>query len=264
MIVYCNGDSFVAGVELGDDILPEYPGALPFNASNEIREKSKQWIDKTYDNTHLWSTIRRSNNHLIKLHEKNKAWPNKLSSLLGVSVINSAQGGASMDRIARTSISDLIALKKQHERIVAVIGITEPSRAELANEEYNWHDVILHINYDSDILLHSLVKYKIYHETEYHHMVNFLKNVILIKDFCKLNDIELFWVTPIGDPMLKVEPNRQDYQDLLEYADFKPTIEMLNIARGSGLPDVILPSYHWAESIHALVAQKLSHLIKVS
>jgi len=264
MVVYCNGDSFVAGVELGDDILPEYPGALPFNASNEVRKKSKQWIDKTYDNAHPWSTIRQHNNNLIRLHEKNRAWPNKLSSLLGISVINSAQGGSSMDRIARTSISDLIVLKKKHERIVAVIGITEPSRAELASEQYLWHDVILHLNYDSDILLHSLVKYKICHETSYHHMVNFLKNVILIKDFCKVNDIELIWLTPIGDPILKVEPNKQDYHDLLEYSDFKPSIKMYDIAEDCGLADVILPSCHWAESIHALVAQKLSHLIKVS
>jgi len=264
MIVYCNGDSFVAGVELGDSILPEYPGAVPFNASNDIRAKNKQWIDKTYDKSHAWSAIRHDNGPLIRLDEKNRAWPNKLGSLLGIPVINSGLSGASMDRIARTSISDLIALKKQHERIVAIIGTTEPGRAELANEEYIWRDIILHINYEHDSLLNSLVKYKICNETEYHHMVNFLKNVILIKDFCKLNDIELLWLTPIGDPILPVEPNRQDYQDLLEYADFKPSIDMFNIAQACGLPDVILPSSHWSESVHTLVAQELSHLIKVS
>lgn len=264
MIVYCNGDSFVAGVELGDSILPEYPGALPFNASSTSQTKNSEWIRKTYDSTHPWFAIRHSYESLIRADEKNRAWPNKLSSLLGVPVINSSQSGASMDRISRTSISDLISLKKQHERIVAVIGTTEPGRAELASEVYVWHDIILHMKYDNDILLQSLVKYKICNETEYHHMVNFFKNIILIKDFCKLNDIELLWLNPIGSPMLKVEPIRQDYQDLLEYAAYKPSIDMFDIARDSGLPDVSLPSFHWSESIHALVAKELSHLIKVS
>ena len=87
MIVYCNGDSFVAGVELADYMLPEYPGCVPFHHDQETSDRNLKWIRKTYDMSHEFGLIRKKKKYSLAIEEKNRAWPNKLKTLLELVLI---------------------------------------------------------------------------------------------------------------------------------------------------------------------------------
>ena len=71
MQLYFNGDSFVAGVELADDILPEYPGLTSWIEDVTIRNKiysgHVEWIANTYNNKHY-------------LHERSEEHTSELQS----------------------------------------------------------------------------------------------------------------------------------------------------------------------------------------
>ena len=266
MIVYCNGDSFVAGVELADYMLPEYPGCVPFHHDQETSDRNLKWIRKTYDMSHEFGLIRKKKKYSLAIEEKNRAWPNKLKTLLGSDVINSAQAGSSMDRIARTTISDLISLKKNHDDIVAIIGTTGAARSEVPHEDQPWVDIIH--NYKHQGNTDALIDYKINYEKDYHAFVNFYKNLIQIQDFCKVNNIRLLLLATVNGKThenLVIEENYKneiDLKNLVGYANLSFAIDMFDIAAKCDLPDVIAPSSHLSESVHSLVADKLYNILK--
>lgn len=264
MIVYCNGDSFVAGTELGDHLLPGHPGYLPFDAAPQLRAKNNEWITNTYDSSHPLNVFRKSLRHQIEIEEKARAWPSKLHELLKCDTINAAVGGASMDRIARTTITDLISLKKDHDNIVAVIGTTGSDRYEVPYMvDSPWADIIPHYSVHQGT--EDIVNYNIRHKTDYHSCVNFYKNIILIKDFCTSNNIQLVWLATMHSVELPVEKEYKhaiDFLNLKEYANLNYDIDMNRIAADCGLPHVHAPSYHFTEEIHDLVAKQLLTIIK--
>lgn len=265
MIVYCNGDSFVAGTELADYMLPEYPGCLPFNASETLRQKNREWIGKTYTKSHEWSTVRHSHRHFIEDEERARAWPTKLHNLLGCEVINAALGGSSMDRIARSTVTDLISLQKENDSIVAVIGTTGMDRYEVAHDSQPWVDIIPHYSTHSNT--EEIINYKLKYEKDYHVFVNFYRNVIFVKDFCEVNNIKLIWLSAASDEAsrLTIEEQYKNEKDLLnlkEYAQLKYSIDMFDIASTCGLANVFAPSHHFSEEVHAIVANQLQTIIR--
>lgn len=273
MLIYCNGDSFVAGVELGDDILPDYPGLSDFDSDLST---PKQWIANTYDSKHHYSVEReRRNKELIEL-EYQRAFPNKLKNKLNVDVVNHAMGGSSMDRIVRTTITDLISLKKDHNNIVAIIGDTHCSRSELANFEFidstdivgfTRHWVCLSTTYKmaNSKPLDPVIEYKLRYEKNYHMIVNYYSNVIRLQDFCKINNIKLYWVSSYnGIDNVTVEKEYKDdlcLNNTIEYSQFEYTIGMREVALEI-YNNVICPSGHFSEVVHEEVANRLVDIIK--
>ena len=265
MHLYFNGDSFVAGIELGDDILPNYPGL-----SQNI-------------NRHWYNNIRRVEHdsdiyRQIKKLEYERSFAYKTAQTLNVQFTNAALGGSSMDRIARITIKDLLLLKKTHvnEKIIAIIGTTECSRTEVPRTGNTsgrrvWEQIIIDSTHLLDKEYQDFLKYKVLHETDYHRLINFYKNVILIKDFCKLNDIDLYWVAPVNNyetgQNTKIDNSvlekMEDYKLLKEYADLKYTIFMQGIKETEFFgKEVTCPGGHFAEAIHTVVATKLVEVIK--
>jgi hypothetical protein len=253
MIIYCNGDSFTAGTELGDDILPNYPGTLNFMPTVEQRELANKWKDSTHDPLILGS-IRHENRLLIKKLELERAWPNKLSSLGNIEVINGSEGGASMDRIARTTICDLLRLKKNTEDIIVIIGTTSTIRFELGNRNF-WQTILVtsHVNKE----IEPIVRFKLEMETDYHWFVNFFKNVIYIKEFCKTNGFKLYFLNACTIlPTYDLLDKNKDLQDMVNYADLKYELNMKDIAEKINY-NVRTTTFHYSEIVHDEVAKIL-------
>jgi hypothetical protein len=106
--VYTNGDSFTAGAELADGILP---GVLPLKSGPymcgiyELSTKEKKWAhDRYLAGIKFYGSIEN-----FETAEKSLAWPAELSKINSkIQVQNGSKGGASMVGIAHRTISDLM------------------------------------------------------------------------------------------------------------------------------------------------------------
>jgi hypothetical protein len=294
MIIYNNGDSFVAGIELGDDILPGHPGKLSIpqdHSPDSIHTLAKQWIANTYDQSHELGKKRSELfNEIISL-EYSRAFPNKVSQILKYDmvpyfnrnfgefkppfVVNRALGGASMDRIVRTTIADLIEIRKHHtSNIIAIIGTTDEHRWEIPS----WTKPC--VNFQGDMTmwtcLHSsgqlpesvpyikdLINFKLAYQLDYHALVKFYKNVVLLQDFCKLNDITLLWLETYNRSFDNntMYHDLYDLENLKNYADYKRSILMQCIAEEIS-DGALCPSGHFSEVVHDAVANKVVALIR--
>ena len=187
-----------------------------------------------------------------------------------------------MDRIARTTVADLISLKREHTNIISIIGLTGINRSELPsgghvrightvrdNHSRMWVDVTHH----QPSIFHAskaVLDFKLKYETDYHCYINFYKNVILIKDFCSVNNIQLYFVLPMRLPPkfwhMGID-NTYSYNDieniknLENYANLVPNIDMSDIADSCKLPEVFAPGGHYVESIYEIVADKLLSIL---
>jgi len=282
MKLYFNGDSFVAGCELGDDVLDGYPGLLSWPMDTTKHELHKEWLRRTHVPT--TSPKHHSNRtekfSLIGKLELERAFPNKVQQLLNIPVINHAMSGASMDNIVRHSMTELYNLRKENpnEEIIAIIGTTYPGRSEIPYDELNRIDlhnrkqdwICISGNYsidcDSDYIT-SVRKFKVLYETHYHNLVNFYKNIILLQDFCKLNNIELHWVATFDNVSkdywaLDEYSDRPDINMLMEYANLEYTLDMKEIivTEFAG-QNVVCPGGHFGEIIHERTAQEIVRLL---
>jgi hypothetical protein len=259
MILYTNGDSFVAGSGLALHLLPNYPGVHD-HADEKIYKENRQWIDRCYSNPQSFKLVA----EVIPKVESAIAFPNKIKKLLNCQVINNAQGGSSFDRIARTTITDLIGLKKSNpdSKIVAIIGDTDIFRSEVAYNrlgENTWFQ--MHCNLTPPQDLKNLLRYKLLHEHNYHRMLEYYKHWILIKDFCKLNNIEVHWID-IGmvQEDHRVLTQHPDLAQLKEYADVTASVNMSTCAMN--VKGKFLPDGHFSEPVHAIVAEQFAKILE--
>jgi hypothetical protein len=265
MFLYANGDSFVEGCELGDFLLPDYPGARNFNSPND--PEVRQWFNNIHVmETAAWST-RKDLLPKIQCEEKQRNFVAKLAGHLNVDFLNSALGGSGIDRIARTTIADLIELKKTKIDIIAVIGTAEPIRLELPCADSAlppWR--MFHPGNPITVSPFSEVtNYYYMNVSNYHRIMFLLKNVVLIQDFCRANEIKLIWVSGnsviLDDyPVEEQYANEKDICQLLDYTKFRPPVSMKDIARDINY-NTVLPGYHFSEVVHEETARQLAELI---
>lgn len=262
MYLYFNGDSFIAGSELGDDILPEYPGMVD---STSDRKQFKSWYIKTR------KLVTGDLQKELDVLERSRAFPAKTANILNLPFVNKALGGSSMDRIARTTIADLLKLKRKNtNNVVAIIGTTGWGRSEFAlyrKARPNWQCIVPYVTHLNETeLTETLRKYKTLNETDYHHGINFYKNVILIQDFCKLNNIPLLWISVICDPPYTDFRELEKYADYVNYRDYANlnyAIDMNECVNTyfKGQP-IVCPGGHYGEPAHDLMAKKLADIIR--
>jgi hypothetical protein len=261
MILYCDGDSFIAGTELADDLIIDHPGYLPYGAPKYLREQNKMWITRTYSGD--LANERDRLKFTIHDLEKKRCFATKVANKLNVSVVNESKGGSSMDAIARRTITNLINLKKQNPNIIALIGTSDIWRSEISYAHDDWICIQPDTTWYEGI--EEVVKYKTLYEKNYHGFVRFYKNIITIKDFCKVNDIQLHFIQTHFDLLsVNIEEeykNRKDYVEMKEYANLQYSINMLQIAIDCKLPNVLCPSSHYSEDVHSLVADKVIELL---
>lgn len=112
MNIYVNGDSYTAGSELTDWVLPGFPGynSVGPPIAGEVSKEIREWTTLKWQEAskHYGST-----DNYIKA-EKSLAWPAELSKLDSkLFVDNGSKNGASMTGIAHRTIADLLMNKAQ-------------------------------------------------------------------------------------------------------------------------------------------------------
>lgn len=277
-LLYFNGDSYSAGVELADDMLPDYPGcfAWPLNYfEDDVARKAKAWIDNSHNGKHPFNKTRMSIVHEMTQTELARSYPGLVHKITGIPTMNKSQGGSSMDRIARVTITDLIRLKQEDpdRKLVAFIATTYIERSEIPNNLFpkldmhgspeDWASIAVSFRQDDhDDMIESIRKYKVLYETQYHSMVNFYRNVILLQDYCKLNDVDLYWISA-GENIQtlvyqKPYEDRTDLKALMDYANVQATISMRDIIEYELVGQLTLcPGGHFSQIVHDRTAEKI-------
>lgn len=251
LFLYANGDSFVQGVELGDFLKTEFPGYYNFNEERPAHIH-KWFLEDQQRNKFTSDELLKK----IAVEEYNRNFVAKIQQKLNCKFLNSGLGGSSNDRIIRVTIQNLIEIKKQHKNVVAIIGTSDPSRLELPNNNNTalWRPYFLST---TDNINNELSKYYLLNLSRYHRMVLFYKNVILLQDFCKVNNIKLLWLAGnaniIDDNNVTDRKSVEDYNNFKEYANFSYTVEMPKIAKDIN-DGVMCPGYHFSEKVHDATA----------
>ena len=142
--VYTNGDSFTAGTELADSVLP---GAPPLKLDrtrvcrfNNLTDEEKKWAHNRHAaGIKFYGSIENFENA-----EKSLAWPAELSKInSNIQIQNGAQPGASMIGIAHRTMSDLMLSKTAGINFDFVfIQLTSPSRIEVYDAKYSHNKFI--------------------------------------------------------------------------------------------------------------------------
>jgi hypothetical protein len=262
MFLYTNGDSFTAGSELADDILPGWPGYMrDCDPGSDAYRKNLQWKRNVWQNEQNIDLINKSENL-----GRTMAWPAALAKLFRCQHLNSGEGGSSFDRIARTTISDLINLKRQHTDIVAVLSTTDIFRCELPSttSSYFWEP------FDCKVMPESrgpeyreylmMVKFKIKNETVFHRLWNFYYHALQIKNFCLQNNIRLYWVETFTNGLYpEADENNHPYiKPLKEEVNIIPIVSMSDVAHQDYYGDnKYCPTGHFRKEIHDLFARKI-------
>jgi hypothetical protein len=256
MILYTNGDSFVAGCGLVDYQFPGYPGdygrsdADNINVSENIRWKNQIFSAPGVNAASLVAQV-------SKL-ERKKAFPFKLKQLLGCELIDSSEGGSSFDKITRKTLVDLINIRKHtSNRIVAIIGDTALHRRDQPythNGDPSWFQLQPNISYPP--VLEVIYKQNVLVEHNYHSLFYYYKNCILLKEFCINNDIELHWLNVFNNELLEIK----ELKMLKEYIDIKYTVDMA--AESHKVATCFVSDGHFSEPVHDLVAAEFNKLLQ--
>jgi hypothetical protein len=262
LILYFNGDSYVAGTELADPYFfpsithkfKEMPNKRP--SSNLTELKSLLEIKKTISLEKIYQV------------EKEKSFPGKVCSSTGIETINAGKAASSLDRIARRTIEDLLVLKKKEKKIVAFIGITEPSRFEFPNPLNNnetdfWECLIPGYGFiDKFKLVNPVLKYKAVYEKDYHLISRMVRNLIYIKSFCLANSIDFYFVDTWSFDLEKYKDlisKNNRLSDMIEYLDLKFLFKMSNFIENVKLPYCL--GGHFTEEVHEITANFLSDFL---
>ena len=271
MFIYANGDSHIAGSELGDFLLPGYPGPRDFGS--EPTTYTKHWVNQLYtppsNEMAAIPGLRKKRDELrnkISFEEKTKNLIHKTSQLLGVEYYNNALGGCGNTRIIRTSITDLIELKKTEKNIIALIALSDPMRLEIPSIVSNnkWTSISAHsVDYlKEDMPERAIIEYYFTHSTVYNQLIWLYLHVITLQDFCTANKIKLHWISTIHNQIdvLECQPD-DELSTLASYVNFNPIVKMYDIAREIRV-HTINPGYHYSEIVHQRAAEQLAAILQ--
>jgi hypothetical protein len=266
MILYTNGDSFVAGCGLADYLLPEYPGDCGTTADLEMDRKfTDEWNQKKKQ---LWSSCTTKTLYRIIQLERIKAFPAKLKTMFNCELVDSSEGGSSFDKITRKSIVDLIKIRKStSERVVAIIGDTVLRRRDqpyiTQNGKPDWFPFQYNgghpqPNISCPPMLEVIYNQSMFTEHRYHTLYYYYKNCILLKEFCKNHNIELHWLRVIDSNDTDLECY-DDLTVLREHADIKHSVNM--IQESASVQLCFVRDGHFSESVHDRVTQSFYSII---
>jgi hypothetical protein len=274
-LLYFNGDSFVQGTELADHL--HIQDNIGFFSYHDYY-KSLLYTDPKIKNWRIPHLGKLASNDVVR-DEFKLSFSNLVGEKLNVEVINHAMGGSSLDRIARSTISDLIKYKNEFTNICAFVGLTEPFRSEIPNpnlsnrnnldmhgNKQSWIDILNSPKLFNDKHIHAIRDFKLECETNYHQLIRFYKNIILIKDFCKTNNILLYFINVFDLPTsVIVEDEYKDNTDLknmCSYADLRCDLDFHQLIIENKHEKLLCSGGHYNFVAHEMFAKKLIEFIE--
>lgn len=266
VVVYCNGDSFCNGTELGDIHITSHPGFYDFEqVGKDVEFSNRKWYRDSIDENHRLGQERNLKRALIQAEEERCAFPSLLQKKLDVKLINKSLKtlGNSQSSITRNTIIDLHHLAKNYKKVIAVICNTSINRLEVPNT-LQWNNLMLgnipNASNHYEEMLQGLAKFYNYYGTDYHLYTEWYKNIILIKLFCEQQGIKLYWTT--GMPYDNIELHgKDDLLSLVNIANFRYDVHMYDVAKQIG-KEVWCPGSHFSPLVHQKVAELFADLIR--
>tara|TARA_Y100000389_G_scaffold183648_1_gene201360 strand:+ start:876 stop:1769 length:894 start_codon:yes stop_codon:yes gene_type:complete len=297
MLVYCNGDSFTAGISLYDYVLPKYLGPMNkkqiSNSSKNIKyfQKVKDTYDckyvdyksiKTINNTNLeffddkcLGAVQYSNvKHIL---EKQLAYPAQLEKVdRTIKTINAAIAGASITGIIYRTIIDLLDFKAAGQKIHrVVIQLTSASRGEFFSsigQNLMTDRPLTHFNDPDHRRISKLVTIT---HTDEDFMIKYLYTVSMLKEVClsitgKLPVIIDSYNGTFFDPVIKRLDDEIKNNNSGEYNHFNKLLEhsMYNIWNNNFMKNIantvkrpLEHDEHYALTVHKKAAAELVELL---
>lgn len=261
VLIYCNGDSFVNGHELGDDLITGYPGYHDYSDTGTIRKKSNIWYSKSFDESTDSCKERNYKTKDIFRKQHELAFPNLIQKHTGLKVINAATTylGNSQGCITRNTITDLYNLKQQYSKIITIIGVTSINRLDLPNKRGGWHNIMLSGNsvnskdhYETQV--NGLMDFYYHYYKSYHLYIDWLKNVLLIKNFCEVNNIDLLWTTGIHPLVCDDLPDEPDLLAFFNSVKLVYDVNLVELAQTIN-KQTMCPGYHFSPIVHEKAAE---------
>lgn len=297
MLVYCNGDSFTAGVHLSDHVYPKFPGTF---TRDELKTKSAeiaQFVDvKTKydrkfvrqddlknrtDHLEFFDTMEPGRNivqNCINELEKLYAYPAEIELLdSSIKTYNKGVPGASIGGICQRTILDLLELKSKNITVDAVvIQLTSIGRYEIYDFNHSYFILDRPLGYfktsklDQQISDAITLKY-----TDYDYVIKFLYHLITLKETV----LSITGKLPILIDSMNgehtqglIKTTREHIKivcpDSLEKFDLLVEHSMINTAHHmlmSNLAQQIERPYvfdgHYSAEVHKLTAQELIKLL---
>jgi hypothetical protein len=126
MNIYVNGDSFPAGFELADTVLPSFPGLQTKMFTNNPH--FKKWeMERKAEGSRYYGNL-----ELLEKAGKDLAWPAELTKIdSNITIYNGAKAGASIAGISNRTINDLVSYKNNNIKFDYVfIQLTTTDRYE--------------------------------------------------------------------------------------------------------------------------------------
>jgi hypothetical protein len=191
MFIYFSGDSFTAGDELADFMLPNWPGY--FSDSDEhAKKQGRSWAAK-HRLKAIYSQPREQLNQFF-IEQQKRVWPTLLAKKLGADYLVSGKGGSSQGDTNYRTMLDIERLIGEGKKIDHVfIQVTEPYRIEIFNK---YQDTYYTNNAISSLLACLADVYTNYNEKEFTKrwllieddtgkIARFLTNIIFIRNYVK-------------------------------------------------------------------------------
>lgn len=298
MLIYCNGDSFAAGVNLGDHIFPEYPGGFTWEElktrTNDINRFSKiksEYLQKYVDLSKLLNSVNDVGfydvpglglnqvagciNHL----ERTYAFPAELEKLdSSIKVINKAKPGASMAGICNRTLLDLLELKSKGIRVDrVVIQLTSIGRYEVYDAEFPYFIFdrqLGHFNSDNKYI-NQIAEAVALKYSNYDHTVKFLYSLITLKETVlsitgklpvlidSMNGEHTDSLVEYTRPHINITNTKsvEQYDALVEHSMIKTAHQMLmhNLSKQVNRPYAY--DGHFRSEVHKLTAVELIKLL---
>lgn len=263
-IVYCCGDSHAAGGETVDDLLwpGEHPGFRGDPGTDDIDPRVlSRW--RSFRQRRLdagdpvgwgeWQTL-----------EKAQAWPARLGEITGVTVINDAVIGSSMEWVSRQAIDGVSGLLGEHgaDRIIAMISpATWPRLQHYVADRGFWTSMQLSDPNGMDRHVHEWL---VLHEDEHSLLTRWLVAMIGMVSTMRAIGVRVVLVDPGMPDMGKVldqHPELGHIRRTFEkvcMGSYHPRT-LLDVGSGMDLPRC--PDLHWRREVHQLMAEDLSRYL---
>lgn len=293
--IFCNGDSFTAGVGLADHLIPGYLGSLTKkeypreNSISLINQKNKflqeNWIDYSsainYDeNTKINFSKKELQGYVIaadnwKYIEKKYAWPNQYAKNNNARVFNFAEGGRSIESILHSTVYHMTDLERQGIKIdLAIIQVTSLFRTEFYTHK-DVKSIKSTSNTTSDHIYSNATKEYFLIQDNRDLMVKYLYTLSTLSEYIKAKTgrYPLYIDSDFGKNLKKwTEALKESYRDLtdshkidLEHLINTSRIEKVNIDfLYNQLQEVEAPYEncgHYSKEVHKIASRKLPALI---
>lgn len=259
-LLYVCGDSHSAGGELPDDIL--WPDIHPgFYHETDARDMLRllAWRDTRHKKLSLENPIGYPDYYEL-CHDY--AWPNLLSKKVGYQVINDSIQGASMEWIARQTMTTIGVIKSKMPKtsITAIIQPAYWSRLQMydpVEKLFSNFQLSDPGNMDSRIF-----RWFISHETDYslvtRWIVNLSSTVAVLERFgCKVHLLDSGFL-PAKEDLINCTDMHSTYKEMVGSKWVSKS--MFDISKTVKLSRC--PDHHYSRDVHEKVAEEMFSFIK--